>query len=155
MNIATVRKFGSFFTIFVGYMKKVILILLLAAAGQVALAQESQKSPEQREKEFYEAIEAQVNRLTEQLELSDWQVFYVDSILTHDYRAMQDEFTTMSAAKYANSDLFYDVQDKWMEKMYQAMHKVFDEEQWAKYLKGGAAREKKQRDKRAAKKGRL
>ena len=49
MNIAAVRKFGSFFTIFVGYMKKVILILLLAAAGQMALAQESQKTPEQRE----------------------------------------------------------------------------------------------------------
>ena len=155
MNIAARRKFGSFFIIFVSYMNKVILILLLAAAGQMALAQEAQKSPEQREKEFYEVIEAQVNRLTEQLELDDWQVFYVDSILTHDYRAMQDEFTAMSAAKYANSDLFYDVQDKWMEKMYQAMHKVFDEEQWAKYLKGGAARAKKQRDKRAAKRGKL
>ena len=80
-------------------MKKVILILLLAAAGQMALAQESQKTPEQREKEFYEAIEAQVNRLTEQLELSDWQVFYVDSILTHDYRAMQDEFTTKDGCR--------------------------------------------------------
>ena len=155
MNIAARRKFGSFFIIFVSYMKKVILILLLAAAGQMALAQEAQKSPEQREKEFYEVIEAQVNRLTEQLELDDWQVFYVDSILTHDYRAMQDEFTAMSASKYANSNLFYDVQDKWMEKMYQAMHKVFDEEQWAKYLKGGAARAKKQRDKRAAKRGKL
>ena len=154
MIIASGRKFGGFFTIFVSYMKKVILILLLVAAEWTALAQEGQKTPEQREKEFYEAIEAQVNRLTEQLDLADWQVFYVDSILTHDYRAMQDEFTTMSAAKYANSDLFYDVQDKWMEKMYLAMQKVFDEEQWAKYLKGGAARDKKQRDKRAAKKNR-
>ena len=129
--------------------------MLLVAAGRVALAQEGPKTPEQREKEFYEAIENQVNRLTEQLDLADWQVFYVDSILTHDYREMQAEFNSMSAAKYANSDLFYDVQDKWMEKMYQAMHKVFDEEQWAKYLKTGAAREKKQRDKRAAKKNRL
>ena len=135
-------------------MKKVILILLLASVAQLALAQEGQKTPEQREKEFYEAIENQVNRLTEQLDLADWQVFYVDSILTHDYKGMQEEFNKMSAAKYANSELFYDVQDKWMEKMYQAMHKVFDEEQWAKYLKGGAARDKKLRDKRAAKKNR-
>ena len=38
------------------------------------------------------------------------------------------------------------------EQIYQAMHKVFNEEQWEKYLKSGAARDKKARDKRAAKK---
>ena len=38
-----------------------------------------------------------------------------------------------------------------MEQIYNAFSKVFDEDQWAKYLKQGAAREKKARDKRAAK----
>ena len=32
------------------------------------------------------------------------------------------------------------------------MHKILDEDQWTKYLKMGAAREKKARDKRKAKK---
>lgn len=132
-------------------MKKIILIVLLACAGFRAFAQE-EKTPEQREKEFYEAIETQVTRLTEMLELDFAQEFYVDSILTHDYKAMQDEFAKMSAAKVGNSDLFYAVQDKWMEQMYQSLHKVFNEEQWNKYLKSGAARDKKARDKRAAKK---
>ncbi len=132
-------------------MKKIILILAICALPVMLLAQE-QKSPKEREKEFYEAIEAQINHLTEQLELEDWQIFYVDSILTHDYKAMQQEIESMSAAKYANSDLFYGVQDKWMEQMYQALRKVFDDKQWAKYLKSGAARDKKMRDKRMKKK---
>ncbi len=132
-------------------MKKIILILAICALPVMLLAQE-QKSPKEREKEFYEAIEAQINQLTEQLELEDWQIFYVDSILTHDYKAMQQEIESMSAAKYANSDLFYGVQDKWMEQMYQSLRKVFDDKQWTKYLKSGAARDKKMRDKRMKKK---
>ena len=43
--------------------------------------------------------------------------------------------------------MYYDVQYKWMDKIYDAYGKLFDEDQWAKYLKSGAAREKKTRDK--------
>jgi hypothetical protein len=134
-------------------MKKFILILLLCAAPAAFLmAQENNKTPEQREKEMYEAIQAQVDHLTESLELEGWQTFYVDSILTHDYKALQAEIAALSASKVSNADLFYDAQDKWMEKMYQSLHKVFNEEQWSKYLRSGAQRDKKARDKRAAKK---
>ena len=129
----------------------IILSICLTAGSACVLAQEK-KTPEQREKEFYEAIEKQVEHLEDVLELEIWQVFYVDSILTHDFKAMQDEFAMMSAAKMSNSDLFYDVQDKWNEKIYQAFRKVFTDEQWDKYQKTGAGREKKARDKRAAKK---
>jgi len=136
-------------------MKRFLLLLALSAVfcgtAPKAAAQD-QKTPEQREKEFYEAIEQQVEKLETQLNLESWQVFYVDSILTHDYKAMQDEFAAMSAAKMTNYDLFYDVQDKWMEQIYQSMRKVFNDEQWAQYEKNGAAREKRARDKRAAKK---
>ena len=138
-------------------MKKILHIVTMALcvslclAGIEARAQE-EKSPEQREKEFRDAIENQVERLEAQLKLESWQVFYVDSILTHDYSAMQEEFAAMSAAKVSNADLFYDVQDKWMEQIYQSFRKVFDDNQWAQYEKSGAARDKKARDKRAAKK---
>ncbi len=134
-------------------MKKIVSILLFCALSIGAMAQDD-KTPEQREKEFYEAIQAQVDRMADQLDLADWQIFYADSILTHDYKAMQDEFASMSAAKVSNSDLFYDVQDKWMEKIYLAMQKILDEKQWDQYLKSGALRDKKLRDKRAAKKAR-
>ena len=51
----------------------------------------------------------------------------------------------------SNADVYQQVQDKWAEQIYVALQKVLDEKQWAKYLKNGAAREKKSRDKRAEK----
>ncbi|MBQ9462341.1 MAG: hypothetical protein IJU68_01630 [Bacteroidales bacterium] len=129
-----------------------IAAILASAFAATAFAQQDDKTPEQREKEFYEAIEKEVERLEDQLELADWQVFYVDSILTHDYKCLQDEYANLTASKVSNSDLYYDAQDKWMEKIYVAMHKVLNEEQWAKYEKIGAARDKKARDKRLEKK---
>ena len=132
-------------------MKKFILICAVCLVP-VLLAAQDKKTPEQREKEFYEAIEKQVERLTILLDLDDAQIFYVDSILTYDYTAMQSEFTSLSQSKVSNTDIYTDVQDKWMEEIYNAFHKVFRQDQWTKYLKSGADREKKARDKRAAKK---
>ena len=34
--------------------------------------------------------------------------------------------------------------------MYEAIHKVLDEEQWKRYLKGGADKERRAREKRKA-----
>ena len=50
-----------------------------------------------------------------------------------------------------SSDIYQQIQDKWSEQMYLAIHKILNEQQWEKYLKQGAAREKKARDKRANK----
>jgi len=132
-------------------MKKILAILAICLVPALALAQE-QKTPEQREKEFYEAVQKQVEHLSTLLELEDYQVFYVDSILTHDYTAMQEEISGLSRSKVSNTDIYYDVQDKWTEQIYNSFHKLFTEDQWTKYLKSGAARDKKARDKRAAKK---
>lgn len=131
-------------------MKKIAVILALCTLSAVLFAQE-QKSEKDKQKQFYEAIDQQIERLTISLDLEDWQVFYVDSILTHDYTALQQEFEQLSQSKVSNTDLYYATQDKWQEQIYQSFHKVFNEEQWAKYLKTGAARDKKARDKRAAK----
>ena len=118
--------------------------------GAFASAQE-QKSPEQQEKEMYAMIEKEVEKYTNILDLDMAQEFYIDSILTHDYFAMRAEMQEKSQARVANSDVYVAIQDKWTEKIYQAFYRVLDEEQWAKYLKNGAARDKKARDKREAK----
>lgn len=131
-------------------MKKTILILLAALTGVFAGAQEN-KTPEEREKELYESIQKQVDRLAEQLNLTGGQIFYVDSILTHDYNAMVKELNDMSTARVSNGSLYEAVQDKWAERIYHAFEKLFTQEQWQEYLKSGASREKKLRDKRAAK----
>lgn len=131
-------------------MKKLIIIAAFSLLAVSAFAQ-GQKSEKEQEKEFFEAIQTQVDRLAENLDLADWQIFYADSILTHNYTAIQQEFKTMNENKVSNSDHYYAVQDKWMEETYLAFQRILDEEQWAKYLKSGAARDKKARDKRAAK----
>ena len=132
-------------------MKKILFaaIAILFSIG-TAFAQE-QMSPEEKEKKLDEYIQKQVERLESSLKLEDWQTFYADSILNHDYRALQEELNSLQEAKVSNADLYTKASDKWAEKIYEAMHGILNEEQWAKYLKGGAAREKKARDKRKMK----
>ena len=103
------------------------------------------------QKKFDEAIDKSVEHYEQMLGLEDWQVFYADSILRHDYAAMRVELADLSRARVSNSDIYVQVQDKWQEKIYVAFKRILDESQWTKYLKSGAARDKKARDKRAEK----
>lgn len=119
-------------------------------AFSFALAQEPQ-TPEEQEKQLMEYIDKEVERLGSALKLEYWQEFYADSVLVHDYHAMQDELKELQASKVTNADMYQQVQDKWSENIYNAFHKFLNEDQWKKYLKNGAAREKKARDKRAEK----
>ena len=123
-----------------------ITLMLLLPLGLWA-----QQSPQDEEKQFRQAIDTQIEEYTNLLDLEYWQVFYLDSIMTHDYTAMRDEIQDLSKARVSNSDAYQRVQDKWMEQMYQSFSKVFNEEQWDKYLKAGAQRDKRLRDKREAK----
>lgn len=116
----------------------------------LCLAAQQPMSPEEQEKQFREAIEAQIEDYTDLLDLEYWQVFYVDSIMTHDYTAMTAELQELSDSKVTNTEAYERVQDKWAEQMYNAYREVFNDQQWQKYLKAGAARDKKARDKREA-----
>lgn len=129
---------------------KFFATVALLALSLSAFAQQP-NDPEKEAKEFQESINAEVERLENNLELEDWQVFYVDSILTHDYNQMRLELKELSDAKISNYDLYTEIQDKWVEKIYNSLNGVFDEAQWNKYLKMGALKAKKDRDKRAAK----
>ena len=132
-------------------MKKILFaaIALLFSLG-TALAQE-QLSPKEKAKKLDEYIQKQIERLESSLKLEDWQTFYADSILTHDYHALQEELDALQESKVSNADLYTQASDRWADKIYEAMHKILNEDQWAKYLKQGAAREKKARDKRKMK----
>ncbi|MCR5351370.1 MAG: hypothetical protein K6E35_02605 [Bacteroidales bacterium] len=133
---------------------KAIKIFGIAAFSLLSFwagAQQRPQSEEEELKQMREVIETTVVNYENLFELEDWQSFYVDSILTHDYEALRLELKGLREAKMTNSDLYMVVQDKWAEQIYNSLQKVFDEKQWAKYLKNGAAREKKSRDKRAAK----
>ena len=130
--------------------------ILFAAAGLLfslcpMMAQQQQLSPEEREKKMEEFIQKEVERMESNLKLEDWQVFYADSILHHDYNALQEELNALQESKVSNPDLYTIANDKWAEQIYNAMHGILNDEQWEKYLKSGAGRSKKARDKRKAK----
>ena len=126
--------------------------LLAAFLFPLCAFAQSQGGAQDEEKQMRKAIDTSIENLTSLLKLEDWQVFYLDSIMTHDYEAMTQEINVLRNAKMSNQDAYISVQDKWSEKMYQAFRGIFNNEQWAKYLKSGAGREKKARDKRAQKK---
>ena len=129
---------------------------MLAAAllvGTVALRAQNQgpQTPEQREKQRMEYIDTQVKKLVDQLDLEYWQEFYVDSTLTHDLLAMEEELTELQKTKVSNADLYQTIQDKWMQQIDDTYKRFFNEEQWKKYWKATGQRNQKARDKRKAK----
>lgn len=125
-----------------------LFLVSVSAFGQ----QQQKQDDEALQKQLRQDIDKIVENYEASLKLEDWQVFYLDSILVHDYNAMTDELKALQEAKVSNVNQYTVTRDKWNEKIYNAVHKILNEEQWAKYLKTGAAKEKKLRDKRAAEK---
>ena len=126
----------------------IIAVLFLSALGFEASAQQQKAE----EPDLYEQAEAEADRLQRILDLEDWQTFYVDSTLKHDYPAMMEEMEKLRAAKITNVDIFQDVQDKWWDSIDASYRKIFNDEQWKAYLKTGAGKAQKLREKRKAKK---
>ena len=134
-------------------MKHLWMLAAALLAGTVALQAQNQgqQTQEQREKQRLEYIDTQVKRLVDQLDLEYWQEFYVDSTLTHDLVAMEEELTELQKTKVSNSDLYQNVQDKWLQQIDDSYKRFFTEEQWKKYWKTTGQRAQKARDKRKAK----
>lgn len=129
-----------------------LLVLAMLAFGFSASAQNQGGVAEDDVKKMLENVDHQVEQMTRDLDLEDWQVFYVDSILTANYLSLQAGFAELSAKKVGNRDIYQDLQYSKLDEIYYALEKVFDESQWAKYLKRGAAKDKKSREKYFAKK---
>ena len=124
---------------------KVITAAVFMLASSVAASAQQEESLD-----IYEQAEAEADRLQRVLDLEDWQVFYVDSTLKHDFPAMMAEFEQLRGAKISNRSMYQDVQDKWMDRIDATYKRIFTPEQWAAYLKSGAAKAQKARAKRKA-----
>ena len=124
---------------------------VLTALSAVFFTLDMSAQTQGKEKSVYEQAEDEADRLQRVLDLEDWQVFYVDSTLKHDFPAMMDECEKLQKSKVTNTSIYIAVQDKWMDKIDASYRKIFNEEQWAAYLKSGAARAQKAREKRKAK----
>ena len=137
-------------------MKIYRLFSLLAAISCCVFVARAQnqppQTPEEKEKQLLEFVDKEVQRLGNLLDLEYWQEFYVDSTLTHDYKAMTAEMEEMQTAKVENRDLYVAIQDKWMQKIDDSYKHFFTEDQWKKYWKSGGNRAQDGRDKRKGKK---
>lgn len=111
----------------------------------------SASAQDQKEPDIYQQAEQEADRLQRLLDLEVWQVFYVDSTLKHDYPAMVAEYDKLRTSKVSNMSMYQAVQDRWMEQIDKTYKKIFTPQQWAAYLKSGAGKMQKAREKRKAK----
>ena len=127
--------------------------VLAVAVTMLSVAFGSSAQQPQNQPDVYEQAEQEADRLQRLLDLEDWQVFYVDSTLKHDFPAMMAEYDQLKASKMSNQSMYQAVHDKWMDQIDNTYRRLFDDRQWAAYLKSGAAKAQKARDKRRAKAG--
>jgi hypothetical protein len=128
------------------YFVLAMVLMVSASVDAAAQEQEPEKAPD-----VYEQAEMEADRLQKVLDLEDWQVFYVDSTLKHDFPAMMAEYDRLRASKVSNQLIYQAVHDRWMEQIDATYKKIFNPQQWAAYLKSGAAKAQKAREKRRAK----
>lgn len=127
-------------------MKFAYTLILALLTVPVLMAQEEEKP-----KDVFQQAEEEADRLQRVLDLEDWQVFYVDSTLKHDLPAMMAEYDKLRSSKVSNTSLYIAVQDKWLDTIDASYRKIFSAQQWAAYLKSGAAKAQKARQKRREK----
>lgn len=126
--------------------KKITAVAVALILADFCLMAQENKAPDPQE-----MAEKEAERLESALKLEDWQVFYVDSTLRHDYSAMIAELEGLRRSRVENADLYVAVQDKWTEATQDSYRRIFNDGQWAQYLKQGGSRIIKERDKRRAK----
>ena len=124
------------------------LLFLGIFPARLAAQDQQPMSPEEMEKKRLEYIDKEKERLVSLLDLEYYQEFWVDSTLTHDLTAMQEEANALREAKVSNYDMYIAVQDKWYQRIYDSYRRFFTPEQWARYLKSGAEKEQQMRAKR-------
>ena len=106
----------------------------------------AQQKDDEQDVAMHAAEEA--DKLQRSLNLEDWQVFYVDSTLKANFNTLQFELEKLHKAKVTNTSLFQKVKDDCWDRIDADFKKWFTEKQWAAYLKSGAAKQQKQREKR-------
>ena len=132
-------------------MKLKVLMMGFAAMFALLASQGVASAQQQEGPDIYEQAEMEADRLQRILDLKDWQTFYVDSTLKHDLPAMIAESEQLRAAKVGNVSMYQEVRDKWWDQIDATYQKIFTPEQWALYLKQGAGKAQKAREKRRLK----
>jgi hypothetical protein len=90
---------------------------------------------EQEEKSPEEMAIIEADKLEKQLQLSGAQLFYVDSVLRHNYMALGDDMAALKARGSQDFNSYKTTREKWIQKTIDAFKIILDEQQYIKYLK--------------------
>lgn len=115
----TLKRFGIFL---------LLPVLVFCVNGVSAQEPPKEKSPQE-----YAALETE--RLEKELNLDVTQVFYVDSILQHNFAGVMEEFENMKKSGMQDSRSYEAVRNKWTDKSLEAFKLIFTEQQYILYLK--------------------
>ena len=127
-------------------MNRLFTILLLAAA--LLLSAPAARAQEPQQPDIDQIIANQVDNLTRNFKLDEVQVFFIDSILQYNYRAMNEAFEEARKTGASNSETYQAISDEWMQSTDEAFERFFTEDQWKKYMKSSYGKEKQRREKR-------
>ena len=127
-------------------MNRLFTILLLAAA--LLLSAPAAQAQEPQQPDIDQIIANQVDNLTRNFKLDEVQVFFIDSILQYNYRAMNEAFEEARKTGASNSETYQAISDEWMQATDEAFERFFTEDQWKKYMKSSYGKEKQRREKR-------
>ena len=122
---------------------KILFPVILIALAIPAYAQSQQQQP----KTPQEAASEQALILQRDLKLSDYQLFYVDSILQTNFVGQDQEFEKMRVSGLQSQKSYEDAYKRWKTKTEDALEKILDRPQFEKFLKlsGVSAKERKKR----------
>jgi len=120
------------------------LVLGLSTAFSAYAQDQKMKSPEEI------AIDM-VNKMESELKLEPHQTFYVDSVLTHDYREWMDAMEKLQKAGVQEASVYSAVKEEWSVKIDSALFKILTPEQFIGYQKMTGTYKKSKKDKKAGK----
>ncbi|MCI1719850.1 MAG: hypothetical protein LKM37_02320 [Bacteroidales bacterium] len=106
----------------------IILVSAIYSIPSFAQQQEKEKTPE-------EVAASEVKAMVRELQLSDAQEFYCDSILTHNYTSMKSDFENLQKSGMQEASTYQFLKDRWQKKTLEALKKVLDDQQYIKYLR--------------------
>ena len=129
------------------HLSKYIVAGALVVALSTTLCRAQQGGGEQS---YEDAITKQVEDMVERYKLDDYQAFKLDTLLQHFAPIYQAEIKKVKDSGAQQIDSYQTVVDKWASFFDSEYQKIFTEDQWTRYMKSPAGREKKKRDKRMA-----
>lgn len=130
------------------YSKFLLTITLTLLCGSGLYAQNPQG--EQGPLNIEEIAAKEADNLMKEFDLDFRQVFLIDSLLQDMMPKMNEEMSAIQRAGVTNRDIFQITYDKWLDAIDKEYEKIFNEDQWKRYLKSNRGREKRKRDKRMA-----